>query len=80
MTEKKAVFKLQPFPIEIPLSEKCGTELDHMGLITYPHGREQCPGCAVNRAIREMTAEAIREMLEKVDKSFMEKRKEGRRG
>lgn len=75
MNEKKVILKLRTFPIEIPISKQDGPELEHMGLIVYPHDRENCPGCAANRAIREMEQEVLGELARKADEMFMGKRK-----
>lgn len=66
------------FSTQIPISEQHGPELEHLGLIVYPHDRENCSGCAANRAIRETEEEALREMARKVDELFMGKKTEGR--
>ena len=79
MIEKTIVLKLRTFPIGVPVSEQAGPALEHAGLIVYPHDRENCPGCAVNRAIRKMEEEAIRELARKADEMFLGK-KEGRQG
>jgi late competence protein required for DNA uptake (superfamily II DNA/RNA helicase) len=78
MTEKRVVLKLRTFQTKIPISTKVGPELEHLGLIVYPHDRESCPGCEANRAIQEMNQEAIWEMARKVDEIFMGQKNKGR--
>lgn len=77
MIEKRVVIKLRTFPIGVPVSERAGPELEHLGLIVYPHDRENCPGCAANRAIWEMEQEALRELARKVDEMFMGRKPKG---
>ena len=78
MNRKTVALKLRTFPIEIPISKQVGPELEHLGLIVYPHDRERCLGCAANRAILETREEAIKEMARKADEMFTGKKNKGR--
>lgn len=65
--------RVRTFETKIPVSRKTGIAMDHLGLIVYPHDRESCSGCAVNRAIVEERRKALREFAEKLDRQFIGK-------
>ncbi len=66
--------KLRAFRSLVPVSQEAGEELDHMGTISFPHDRENCPGCKANRVIREQMREVLRKMAEDVDRKFLGER------
>ena len=64
---------MRGLPISVPMSESIGLDLDHVGVIYYPHDRLYCCGCIANRELRREMDEAIEAFAKKIDDTFLNK-------
>lgn len=55
----------------LTISRELALDLDHAGMICFPHERESCVGCRANLALGRLYRSAVDELARKTDRLFL---------
>ena len=61
-----------PRRITVPMTRDVALDLDHSGVIYYPHDRSNCVGCIANGAVARLLDDARAELVRKIEEAFLE--------